>query len=110
MLKITLEESPDRTQIKIEGRLCGPYVGELERTWKALGPALNTKQLSVDLCGMTGVDEAGKLLLAEIYSKNHAEFIARSVLTEYFAEQARQRGGNKAPRGEDKCTSRTHIN
>jgi ABC-type transporter Mla MlaB component len=110
MLRITLEERPETTQIKIEGRLSGPYVDELERTWRALQPGLNGKQLSVDLCGMTGVDESGRRLLAEMYSKNHAQFIARSVLTEFYAEQARQIGRSKVNPGATKCVPRTLVN
>jgi hypothetical protein len=110
MLRITLEERPETTRIKIEGRLSGPYVAELDRTWRTLIPALREKSLSVDLCGMTGVDEAGKRLLGEIYRNSHAEFIARSVLTEFYAEQARQIGRNNSNGGTAPCASRTLVN
>jgi len=110
MLRITLEEKPETTRIKIEGRLCGPYVQELDRTWRCVEAALGKKHLFVDLCGMTGVDEAGKRLLAEMYRKNRAEFIARSVLTEFYAEQARQAGRGKSTQGEPRCASRTLVN
>ena len=110
MLKINLEEGPETTRIKVEGRLSGPYVAELDRTWRGLEPTLCTKRLSVDLCGLTGVDDAGKQLLAEMYRKTRAEFIARSVLTEFYAEQDRQQGRNQANQGEQKCASRTLVN
>jgi len=110
MLRITLDERPGMARIKIEGRLCGPYVEELNRTWRALQPETGDKKISVDLCGMTGVDEAGKRLLAEMYSKSRVDFITRSVLTEYFAEQARERGQAQTPQGETKCASRTLVN
>ena len=110
MLRITLEEKPEAARIKIEGRLCGPYVEELDRTWRCMESTLRTKHLFVDLRGMTGVDDAGKRLLAEMYRKNHAEFIARSVLTEFYAEQARQAGCGISTQGEPRCASRTLVN
>lgn len=110
MLRITLEEKPESTRIKIEGRLCGPYVEELERAWHRMESALQTKHLIVDLCGMTGVDEPGKRLLAEMYRKNRAEFIARSVLTGFYAEQARQAGRDIKTEGEPTCASRMLLN
>ncbi len=110
MLKITVAENASKIRIKVEGRLAGPYVPELDRTWRGLASSLNTKALCLDLCDMTGVDEAGKQLLAEIYRQNHAEFVARSVLTEYYAEQARQRGLQNCNPGEPKCVSRILVN
>lgn len=110
MLKITIEEKPGAARLKIEGRLCGPYVEELDRTWKALEGTPGAKQLSVDLCEMTGVDEAGKRLLAEMYRRDHVEFIARSVLTQFYAEQARQHGRSNPHRGEPTCAPRTFVN
>ena len=110
MLKITVEENPEKTRIKVEGRLAGPYVQELDRTWRTIQPGLSTKTLSVDLCGMTGADEAGKQLLAEIYSASHAEFIARSVLTEFYAEQARERSRRSSLQGGKRCEPRTLVN
>jgi hypothetical protein len=106
MLRITLEEKPGTTCIKIEGRLCGPYVEELDRTWRCLESAPRTKHLFVDLRGMTGLDEAGKRLLSEMYRKHHAEFIARSVLTEFYAQQARQAGRDVKTEGDPTCASR----
>jgi len=110
MLKITVEEKPETTRIKVEGRLAGPYVQELDRTWRSILPALSTKTLSVDLSGMTGVDEAGKQLLAEIYGASHAQFIARSVLTEFYAEQARERSRRSSLQGGKTCEPRTFVN
>jgi hypothetical protein len=110
MLKITVMDDSKTTRIKVEGRLAGPYVQELDRTWRGLAPSLITKALCVDLSDMTGVDEEGKQLLAEIYRQNHAEFIARSVLAEYYAEQARQRGSQNCIPGEPKCASRILVN
>lgn len=76
--------------IKIEGKIAGQQVAELDRAWRELAPALGEKKLSVDLCGVTFVDGKAKTLLAEIYAKTGAEFIADTPLTKYFSQQAQQ--------------------
>lgn len=68
----------------------GPYVGELDRTWRSLASSLGSNKLLVDLCGVLYVDAAGKRLLAEIHGKSRAEFFGNSALTKYFAQEAMQ--------------------
>jgi ABC-type transporter Mla MlaB component len=74
--------------MKIEGKISGLQVPELQRAWQDLGPSLSDRRLLVDLCGVTHVDGAGQTLLAEIRSKTGAEFVADTPLTRYFAEKA----------------------
>ena len=78
------------TTIKIEGKIVGPSVTELDRAWRELEPTLKDKKLSVDLCGVMFMDGKARDLLAEIYAKTHAAFIADTPLTKYFAQQARK--------------------
>jgi hypothetical protein len=82
--------------ITIEGKIAGPNVAELDRAWRELEPALGEKKLSVDLCGVTFMDGKAKQLLAEIYAKTQAAFIADTPLTKYFAQQAQQNIRNDA--------------
>jgi ABC-type transporter Mla MlaB component len=49
---------------KLEGKLVGPWVGELERACDEL--QVPPSGLSLDLSGMTFVDAAGVQLLAEL--------------------------------------------
>lgn len=88
MLKITIQEGARAISLKLEGRLVGPWVAELERTWHSLAPSLHGKKLSVDLCGVTYIDAEGREVLAEIYRQTHAQFKADTPLTKYFVEQA----------------------
>jgi anti-anti-sigma regulatory factor len=74
--------------MKIEGELAGLQVPELERAWQELAPSLGERHLLVDVRGLTHLDASGQKLLAEIYFKSNAEFIADTPLTKYFAEQA----------------------
>ncbi|HEX3376941.1 MAG TPA: hypothetical protein VHS29_08780 [Candidatus Acidoferrales bacterium] len=83
------KESRDAT-IKIEGKIAGANVAELDRAWREMASGLGEKKLSVDLCGVTFMDGNGNHLLAEIYGKTGAEFIADTPLSKYFAQQARE--------------------
>jgi|SRR4249919_2997884 hypothetical protein len=88
MLKITVEESKVAETIKLEGKIAGPWVEELNRTWQALMPSLGRKQLHLDMRGVGFVDGKGRHLLREIYQQTNACFHTDSPLTRYFADEA----------------------
>ena len=90
MLKITVHEDQRTHTIKLEGKIGGPWVEELERTWTALAPLLGSKRLQLDLRGVVFADDNGWKLLREIYRKTHAGFLTDSPLTKYFADKAMQ--------------------
>jgi len=73
--------------MKLEGKMTGLWVAECRRAWLSLEPSLGTKKLSLNLCGVTFVDETGLALLREIYGATHAAMITNSPLTKHFAEQ-----------------------
>jgi ABC-type transporter Mla MlaB component len=77
--------------MKIEGKTAGPTVPALQQAWQVLAPSLGERKLPVDLRGVSRVDRTGCNLLAEIYTKTGAEFVADTPLTKYFAEEAQQR-------------------
>jgi anti-anti-sigma regulatory factor len=90
-VKVTIDQRDgEAVTLKIEGRLFGLSVPELQRAWQELAPSLGSRRLSVDLRGMTFIDATGKRLLAEIHDQTGAEFVADTPLTKYFAEQAQQ--------------------
>ena len=90
-MKVTIDERDGgAVTLKIEGRLFGLGVPELNRAWQELARSLGSRKLSVDLRGVTFVDATGKRLLAEIHDQTGAEFLADTPLTKYFAEQAQQ--------------------
>jgi len=69
MLRITAEETPEGTAIKLEGRLAGALVNELAETWNGLSTNAQSKPVLVDLCGVTFIDADGKRLLRRLYSE-----------------------------------------
>jgi anti-anti-sigma regulatory factor len=81
MLKITTLTNAESTTLKLEGRLAGPWVQELERCWDSLVGATTTHPLlSVDLSAVTYVDSDGKGLLKKIHQRG-AKLVASGCLT-----------------------------
>jgi ABC-type transporter Mla MlaB component len=94
-----MEESQDANIIRLEGKLIGPWVQELERVWRSLGPSLQSKKLRLDLRAVAFIDDQGKQLLQEIYRKTNASFVADSPLTHYFAHAAMQQKSYREKHG-----------
>ena len=88
MLRITVEESERAQTIKLEGKIVGPWVEELNRTWHSLASSLGGKKLMLDMRSVGFVDGKGRQLLREIYQKTNACFLTDSPLTQYFAADA----------------------
>jgi anti-anti-sigma regulatory factor len=69
MLKISVknEEPHNQLLLEVEGRLAGPWVEELERSWEAERGRSSSERLIVRLSNVTFIDEAGKELLSRIF-------------------------------------------
>jgi outer membrane protein len=67
MLRITTEEKRGKLVLSIEGRLAGPSVATLEQCWRELRASAPMGKFSVNLCGVSYIDDAGKVLLKEIH-------------------------------------------
>jgi hypothetical protein len=104
VLRITINDEANPVRMKLEGRIVGPWVAELDRTWQSLGPSLGERKLCVDLCAVSYIDHEGRRVLADMYRRTQAQFETDTPLAEYFAEEARagSRNRNRKPRGESK--------
>ena len=90
-MKVTIQQQEDKAvTLKIEGRITGLNVPELDRAWQDLAPTLGSRKLCVDLRGVTFVDTTGRRLLAEIHDKTGAEFLADTPMIKHYAEEAKQ--------------------
>jgi outer membrane protein len=83
MLRITTEKKRGRTVLSVEGRLAGAWVGTLEQCWRERGPE---ERFSVDLCGVSFIDAAGKALLKEIHQQG-GKLIAEGCLNQAIVEE-----------------------
>jgi len=79
MLRITVQESAQVSTFKLEGKLTGPWVRELEQSWTAAAISDPKRALVVDLADVSFIDFAGKQLLARMHASG-AKLIARSCM------------------------------
>lgn len=68
MLKITLHDSAREFRLKLEGRLSGPWVPELEQCWKTAASTTRGRKTVLDLEEVDFVDPAGELLLESMHA------------------------------------------
>jgi anti-anti-sigma regulatory factor len=80
MLKITTLTNAESTTLRLEGRLAGPWVQELERCWDAVVCTTTNHPQTVDLSSVTYVDSDGKDLLKKIHRQG-AKLVASGCLT-----------------------------
>lgn len=85
--------------MKLEGKVIGPWVSECRRSWLGFKPTLSGKKLSLDLSGLTFIDDAGLSVLSEIYGATDATFIADSPLTRHFVDQIIRGGAKSGEKG-----------
>ena len=65
MLRVTLQAHETLT-LKLEGKISGPWVGELEKCWNRAKIASHNSAMRVDLTDVTFVDDQGKDLLVRM--------------------------------------------
>ena len=86
MLRITTQKKRGKTFLSIEGRLAGPLVGTLEQYWRELRGASPDEKLHLDLCGVSFIDAAGRVLLKEIHRQG-GELVAEGCLNQAIVEE-----------------------
>ena len=79
MLKITLHDSAGEFRLKLEGRLTGAWVHELEQCWKTASSTTQGRRTVVDLEEVDFVDPAGQILLSDMHSQG-VEMVAVTPL------------------------------
>src|SRR5208337_2236352 len=86
MLRITTETKRGHLTLSIEGRLAGPWVAALERCWRELLAASPRQRFSINLCGVSFIDNAGKVLLKEMHLLG-GELIAEGCLNQAIVSE-----------------------
>jgi hypothetical protein len=70
MLKVSVREKDEdpqkRVLLEVEGRLVGPWVGELERCWESERQRVSSEMIVVRLANVSFIDDAGRELLSRI--------------------------------------------
>jgi hypothetical protein len=101
MMKATQIQEGDQLTIRVEGRLLGPWVDELERSWSQAAAAHGAARVQVQLVGVSFIDDAGKQLLRKMHGAG-TRILAAGCLTRAIVEEVegeaprpRQRSGAK---------------
>jgi ABC-type transporter Mla MlaB component len=90
MLKITIHPEAGVARLKLEGRLAGPWVEELDRCWREVA-GTQQSHVAVDLTGVTFIDPEGKALLTKMWQQG-AKLHAVGCLTKCIVEDLTKAG------------------
>jgi hypothetical protein len=69
MLKITILDSAAELRFRLEGRLSGPWVGELRQCWRTAASTVGERATVVDLGEVDFIDPEGHKLIAEMHEQ-----------------------------------------
>jgi len=90
MLRITVQESVQASTFKLEGKLTGPWVRELEQSWAQV-TAVPGHAVIIDLADVTFIDYAGKELLARMHESG-AKLIACNPMNRSIVDEIARAG------------------
>ena len=102
MLRITTEKKRSKTVLSVEGRLAGALVATLEQCWKELKAAAPHEKFYVNLCGVSFIDAAGKMLLQEMHRQG-GQLVAEGCLNQAIVKEiiGRQKAEGRNDEGKD---------
>jgi anti-anti-sigma regulatory factor len=86
MFRATVEHQGDLVILRIEGRLSGPCLSELESCWQQMAKGNGSKRVVVDLKEVTFVSAQGKQLLERL-CRAGAELTGDGLMTRALVEQ-----------------------
>ena len=86
MLRISIDALHDRTTIRLEGKLKGPWVEELNRAWSSICLPETRNPIQVDLRCVSFVDEHGRDLLIKMRQQG-AELVAFGPMMNSVVEE-----------------------
>ena len=85
MLRIQVETDSGCARIRLEGKLIGPWVQELERCWQCLLDRACLPTV-VELHELTFIDSEGELLLTAMHESG-TRLEARGALSRFIADR-----------------------
>ena len=89
MLRITIAETATEQSWTLEGRLVGPWVGELKTIWKKTHRTRSGQACIVDLNEVTFIDKGGERLLRSM-SKQGVRFVASGLYVKHVLDQLKR--------------------
>ena len=108
MLRITTEKRRGKVFLSVEGKLTGPWVAALEQCWRELHAASPLEKFLVNLCGVSFIDAAGKVLLKEIHRQG-GQLLAEGCLNQAVVHEIVASEKKGASTGAREQRKRSHI-
>src|SRR5258705_9960218 len=108
MLRITNEKKRGKIYLSVEGRLAGPWVAALEQCWRELHAASPREKFHVNLCGVSFIDAAGKVLLMEIHRQG-GQLLAEGCLNQAIVQEIVAREKQGTSNSAKERPKRSHI-
>ena len=98
MFRISIDDTPSRRTLIVEGTLVGPWVAELGRTWRKASQELDRRKLVIDLKNLTTMSREGQDAIFDLMNRG-AKFTCGGVLTRHVLKQlARKKQQESLPR------------
>jgi len=85
MLKINMRIEAGLLTFKLEGKVAGPWVKELELSWRSAAGTQHIYPVRVDLSSVTFIDAEGRDLLGRMYREG-ATLVATGCLNKSIVE------------------------
>ena len=89
MLKIDTQNDGATIIFDLEGKLAGPWVGELEHCWRQA--VMDDRRVRVVLKMVTFIDGDGRRLLTNMHRRG-AELVAQGCMTKAIVEEIKRTG------------------
>ena len=94
MLKINMKIEAGVMTFDLDGKLAGPWVKELELSWRSAASTQRIYPVRVNLSSVTFIDAEGKDLLGQMYREG-ARLVATGCLNKCIVEGIMQSEENK---------------
>jgi len=108
MFRITTQKKRSKILLTVEGRLAGESVSTLEQCWRELHGGSPSEKFSVDLCGVSFIDAAGKTLLKEIHRQG-GRLVAQGCLNQETVKEITGEAERSEQADTKKDPKRSHI-
>jgi hypothetical protein len=105
MLRITSEQIGNGIRLKLEGRLGGPWVNELERAWRRAAASVAPADIAIDISEISFADAEGRELLERI-CRQGASLEGSGCMCADLAERIKKASSKTSPRPESRSKGR----
>jgi len=86
MLRISKQSETGVLVIELEGKLAGPWVKELESSWRSAEPTQRFQTVRLDLTSVDFIDQEGEELLEKMHGEG-VELVASGCMNRCIVER-----------------------